>query len=198
MPRDQTDFQSCASLKSSLDIFLFTQTQVNRLCTKLLGWSPKAYDVQEVKPEESTASSKHQSFMNLLLKFCFQCLIPFPATAASPATGQAIPGEEGRNTELPLLLPWLWNICQVFNPDLRQNYRKAERLWSCAAQDTAIIPKELQEEQNLQMWTPAIPTFSSWQTWLFLEEKSTTQHSLQTHRHYLWCLKYQARAHVLI
>lgn len=88
MPRDQIDFQSCDILKSSLDIFLFTQTQVNRLCTKLPGWSPKAYHVQEVKPEELTVSSKHQSFMNLLLKFCFQCLIPFPATA----TGQAAPG----------------------------------------------------------------------------------------------------------
>lgn len=92
MPRDQIDFQSCDILKSSLDIFLFTQTQVNRLCTKLPGWSPKAYDVQEVKPEELTVSPKHQSFMNLLLRFCFQCLIPFPETAAFPATGQAAPG----------------------------------------------------------------------------------------------------------
>lgn len=127
MPRDQIDFQSCDILKSSLDIFLFTQTQVNRLCTKLPGWSPKAYHVQEVKPEELTVSSKHQSFMNLLLKFCFQCLIPFPATA----TGQAAPGHGrgGQKPRDPLLWLWLeyfWSLQSNLETELQKSREAVE------------------------------------------------------------------------
>lgn len=153
--KDQIDFQSCDILKSSLDIVLFTQTQVNRLCTKPPGWSPKAYDVQKVKPEELTVSSRHQSFMNLLLKFCFQCLIPLPSTADFPAMGQAAPGHGrgGQEHGAPFALattsamgPQQSGILvkSFFSPDLGENYRKAERLWSCAAQDTVTRPKELQ------------------------------------------------------
>lgn len=88
--------------------------------------------MQEVKPEELTVSSKHQSFMNLLLKFYFQRLIPLPATATFPATGQTAPGH-GRGEQehrAPFALAMTSGmgpqqsgilVKSIFSPVLRQN-----------------------------------------------------------------------------